>query len=105
MKPFRYRLIDARVLCAALCWTTIHACSEAQAVESPEVAVDREALDLGKECGFVCPGDTDASGVKVKGLAEGNTSISGVPSVDGFFASVVSYQTLGSKAKPTSAWS
>jgi hypothetical protein len=95
MKRFRYRLIDALVLNGALCCLGlgVHACGEANASESPEVAVKSEALDLGKECGFVCPGDTDASGVKVKGLAEGNISISGVPSVDGFFASVVSYQT------------
>ncbi|HKP59770.1 MAG TPA: hypothetical protein VJV78_23765 [Polyangiales bacterium] len=45
-----------------------------------------------KECGFVCPGDTDADGKKVKGVLEGNAAISGVASVDAFFAAVNNFR-------------
>jgi hypothetical protein len=48
--------------------------------------------DLAKQCGFVCPGDKDENGVTVKGIVDGNASISGVPSVDGFFQSVINFQ-------------
>jgi hypothetical protein len=42
--------------------------------------------DLAKQCGLVCPGDAD-------GVASGNASISGVASLDGFFASCIRFQT------------
>jgi hypothetical protein len=45
-----------------------------------------------KECGFVCPGDEDADGNVVKGVLEGNAAISGVASVDAFFATVNNFR-------------
>lgn len=42
-------------------------------------------------CGFTCPGDT-VDGVKIGGVAEGNASISGVPSVDAFFSATIAFQ-------------
>ena len=91
----RYRLRDAVAMYGALCGLGlgIHGCGEAQALEpSPEVAVNVEALDLAKECGFVCPGDTDVEGKKVLGIKDGRASISGVADVDAFFASVINFQ-------------
>ena len=99
MKRFEYQLIRALFTSGAIAGigTAIHGCgSAAQAVDTPQVGVTAQAIgigDLGKQCGFVCPGGTDADGVKVKTLLEGNASISGVPSVDGFFSSVVDFQT------------
>lgn len=43
-------------------------------------------------CGFTCPGDT-VDGVKIGGVAEGNASISGVPSVDAFFSATIAFQS------------
>src|SRR3954471_13317447 len=48
--------------------------------------------DALKECGFVCPGDKDADGHVVKGVLEGNAAISGVASVDAFFAAVNNFR-------------
>jgi len=45
-----------------------------------------------KVCNFTCPGDT-VDGTKIGGVAEGNASISGVPSVDAFFSATVAFQT------------
>jgi hypothetical protein len=43
-------------------------------------------------CGFTCPGDT-VDDVKIGGVAEGNASISGVPSVDAFFSATLAFQS------------
>jgi hypothetical protein len=70
-------------------------CSAAQAGTSPEVAVSEQALDLGELaslCGLACPGQENDKGVEIKGVAEGNAAISGVASVDAFFAAVIKYQ-------------
>jgi hypothetical protein len=48
--------------------------------------------DLGKFCGFTCPGDS-VDGTKIGGVAEGNASISGVPSVDAFFSATIAFRT------------
>ena len=48
--------------------------------------------DVLKECGFVCPGQKDAEGNVVKGVLEGNAAISGVASVDAFFAAVNNFR-------------
>ena len=72
-------------------------CSEPEVV-TLEPGTTSQALDLNdakevaKECGLVCPGDTTKDGVTVRGIAEGNASISGVSSVDAFFASVLHFQ-------------
>jgi hypothetical protein len=99
MKRFEYQLIRALFTSGAIAGmcTAIHGCGDAaQAVDAPQVGVITQPLgltELKQQCGFVCPGDTDADGVKVKTLLEGNASISGVPSVDGFFSSVLDFQT------------
>jgi hypothetical protein len=99
MKRFEYQLIRALFTSGALAGmcTAIHGCGEtAQAVDAPQVGVIAQPLgltELAQQCGFVCPGGTDADGVKVKTLLEGNASISGVPAVDGFFSSVLDFQT------------
>jgi hypothetical protein len=72
-------------------------CSAAQAETSlePDVAVSQQALDLGELgsiCGLACPGQKNEKGVEIKGVAEGNAAISGVPSVDAFFAAVIKFQ-------------
>jgi hypothetical protein len=43
-------------------------------------------------CGFTCPGD-EVDGDTIAGVAEGNASISGVPSVDAFFSATIAFQT------------
>jgi len=101
MKRFRYGPLSALLAASALggigTSLSVSGCGVAQAKESPEVGLTQQAIDIGdltnlaKQCGFVCPGDTDAEGNKVLGLVEGNASISGVPSVDGFFSSVLRY--------------
>src|SRR4051812_15597710 len=72
-------------------------CSAAQAGSGPEpdVAVSEQALDLGglaSLCGLACPGQKDDKGVEIKGVADGNAAISGVASVDAFFAAVIRFQ-------------
>lgn len=99
MKRFRYRPLSALCMIGAVCGIglSMGGCDVAQANDAPVVGVDQEALDIGdltnlaKQCGFVCPGDKDADGKLVEGLVEGNASISGVPSVDGFFSSVLHF--------------
>src|SRR5262245_42871146 len=72
------------------------ACSSAQAgTPTPEVDVSEQALDLdglASLCGLACPGQKDEKGNTIKGIAEGNAAISGIASVDAFFAAVVRYQ-------------
>ena len=97
MKRFRYRPLSALCMLGAICGIGIgvSGCEVARANDTPEVGLKQEAIDLGdlgdlaKQCGFVCPGD---KGADIKGLIEGNASISGVPSVDGFFTSVLKFQ-------------
>jgi hypothetical protein len=43
-------------------------------------------------CGLGCPGET-VSGVTIKGVADGNSAISGVASVDAFFASAINFES------------
>ena len=54
-------------------------------------AVDDVAGEVAKACGLGCPGD-EVGGVKIRGLDEGNASISGVARVDTFFESVLNYR-------------
>jgi hypothetical protein len=48
--------------------------------------------EIARQCGLACPGKKDAEGVEVKGVLEGNASISGVAQVDAFFASVNNFR-------------
>jgi hypothetical protein len=43
-------------------------------------------------CGLACPGEKDNEGELIKGVLEGNASISGVAKVDAFFASVNNFR-------------
>jgi hypothetical protein len=97
MKSFRFRLVERLAAATALCALAVGAagCDVASASTGRGVGVSEQALtgdDLLKACGLVCPGDTDDKGVKLTGIAEGNAAISGVPSVDAFFASVIHFQ-------------
>jgi hypothetical protein len=60
-------------------------------VDKVKDAAGQAAEQVAKACGLGCPGD-DVGGVKVRGLAQGNASISGVAQVDAFFASVLDYK-------------
>lgn len=77
-------------------------CTPAKAEDVRDVGLVRQAAvsdvvkTAAKACGLACPGDTDDKGVKIKGIADGNASISGVASVDAFFGSVVSFQNAAS---------
>jgi len=46
---------------------------------------------LAGACGLGCPGDT-VQGVKLAGVAEGSSSISGIQKVDSFFSAVLGFQ-------------
>jgi hypothetical protein len=83
MKSFPYRLLAKTVAAATL---ILVGC--AQAAPSPSVSATQAPLldDLAAQCGLACP---------AKGIADGNAQISGVASVDAFFASVVSFQATG----------
>ena len=59
----------------------VAACGEDGGLEDP----------LKKLCGFTCPGDT-VDDTKIGGVAEGNASITGVPSVDAFFSATIAFQ-------------
>lgn len=48
--------------------------------------------EVARQCGLACPGKKDVDGVEIKGVLEGNTSISGVAQVDAFFASVNNFR-------------
>jgi hypothetical protein len=94
---FQSRLVERLAAASALCALAASAvgCSAANASTDPGVGVSNQALtgdDLLKQCGLVCPGDTDDKGVKLTGIAEGNAAISGTASVDAFFASVIHFQ-------------
>jgi hypothetical protein len=99
MKRFRYRLIQACAALAATCGLGVGAAGGGEVLaqdNGAKVALKQEALDFSdllKQCGFACPGDTDAEGVKIKTLVEGNSSISGVASVDAFFGSVLNFRS------------
>ena len=60
--------------------------------ENPLDDVGDLVTTLGKACGLACPGDKDTEGVQIKGVLEGNASISGVAKVDAFFASVNNFR-------------
>ena len=97
MKSFRLRLVERLAAAAALCTLGVGAsgCDVASASAGPSVGVTQQALDfddLLKECGLICPGEKDKEGFELKGVAEGSAAISGVPSVDAFFASVIHFQ-------------
>ncbi|MET0389609.1 MAG: hypothetical protein ABW321_26790 [Polyangiales bacterium] len=71
------------------------ACERAQAIEPRPVTSAAQQLELGelaRECGFVCPGERDTDGIEVKGIVDGNASISGVAAIDGVFSSVINYE-------------
>ncbi len=102
MKRFQYRPVERLARRPFQCITALSAvvalagaaagCSEAKAGNN--VVATQQALDLSglaAQCGLVCPGDKDADGITVKGIAEGNAGISGVASIDAFFQSVVSF--------------
>jgi hypothetical protein len=97
MKPFKYRRLTALLTFGAISGigSSLGSSSEAFAADTPDVGLSQQALDLedlAKQCGFACPGDTDADGIKIKTLLEGNASVSGIPSIDGFFGSVLNFQ-------------
>jgi hypothetical protein len=97
MKPFKYRRLTALLTFGAISGigTSVGSGNEAYAADTPVVGVSRQALDLedlARQCGFACPGDEGENGVVIKTLAEGNAAVSGIPSVDGFFNSVLSFQ-------------
>jgi hypothetical protein len=48
---------------------------------NPINPLDDVAAGLAKACGLACPGEKDADGAVVKGVLEGNASISGVAKV------------------------
>ena len=94
---FQYRLAQRSAVIVAACSLLGGAagCGQAEARTQPPVASTAQALDvtdIAAQCGLVCPGGTDDKGVEVKGIAEGNAAISGVASVDAFFASVINFQ-------------
>jgi hypothetical protein len=78
-------------------------CNEAQAGAGRDVAVVEQRLDLEdlgaaadalrQQCDLVCPGEKNSNNVTVEGIARGNAAISGVASVDSFFASVINFQS------------
>jgi hypothetical protein len=45
-----------------------------------------------KACGLACPGQKDSEGETIKGVLEGNASISGVAKVDAFFATANNFR-------------
>ena len=97
MKPFNYRPLTALLAFGAVSGIgpNLAGGGGAYAADTPDVGLVQQEIDLGDlagQCGFACPGDEDADGNKVKTLAEGNVNISGIPSIDGFFASVVNFQ-------------
>jgi hypothetical protein len=99
MKRFRYRPLTALLTFGAICGigTSVGGGNEAYAADTPDVGLSQQALDIGDlaaMCGYVCPGGKDGSGNVIKTIAEGNASVSGIASVDAFFASVVNYQLV-----------
>jgi hypothetical protein len=58
---------------------------------NPINPLDNLAKEAAKACGLGCPGDK-IDGVEIKGVLEGNASISGVAQVDAFFASVNNFR-------------
>lgn len=98
MKPFKYRPLTALLTLGAISGigSSVGSGNEAHAADTPVVGVSRQSLvdleDLAQQCGFACPGDKDENGVTIKTLAQGNAAISGIPSIDGFFNSVLNFQ-------------
>lgn len=72
-------------------------CSAAQADDVRSVGLVKQAIDgpladAAALCGLGCPGDKDDKGATIKGIAQGNAAISGVASIDAFFASVIRFK-------------
>jgi hypothetical protein len=93
------RLVERGLALAAIAALAASAagCSSAQAGDVPNVGVSQQGLDgplasLAAACGLGCPGDEDDKGVEIKGVADGNAAISGVASIDAFFASVIRFK-------------
>lgn len=85
MKRFSYCIVGLTILgLAGSCGT--------DADGNPINPLDKVASELARQCGLVCPGEKDSEGVEVKGVLEGNASISGVAKVDAFFASVNNFR-------------
>ena len=88
---FRYRLVGRLATTVSIGALALGAssCSEAAEAKGPEVATTQQAqslADLAEQCGL----DIEC---KAGGIAEGNAKVSGVASVDAFFASVINFQT------------
>jgi hypothetical protein len=79
------------------------ACTPAQASDIREVDLNQQGQlveplkSLAAVCGLGCPGDEDDEGVEIKGIVEGNAAISGVASVDAFFASVIRFKAVSKR--------
>jgi hypothetical protein len=92
MNRFRRRLTGGLTagVAVGLIATQLSGCAQdAHASDAPEVAVTAQPQlggleEIAEMCGFGCPDE---------GIAEGNASISGVASVDGFFSSVINFQS------------
>jgi hypothetical protein len=80
MKRFEIRLVGLTVALAGL---SLSSCSDDGT--NPLSGVPGPLKELAKQCGI----DVDC---EAGGIAEGNASISGVPSVDAFFQSVINFQ-------------
>lgn len=87
MKTFSYRYWLLTTTTVAAATLALVGCS--QAPQPSQVVATQAPLleDLAKQCGLECA---------AKGIADGNAQISGVASVDAFFASVISFQATGS---------
>ncbi len=95
MNRFRRKLTGGLTagVAVGLIATQLSGCAQDAHASSPEVAKTTQALEIPdaiksvvEQCGL----DVNCEG---GGIAEGRASISGVPSVDAFFAAVVNFQT------------
>jgi hypothetical protein len=74
------------------CGTDVsNALGDGGVLDKAKDTVGAVAGEIAKACGLGCPGD-DVGGVKVRGIEDGNASISGVAQVDSFFESVLNYR-------------
>lgn len=80
MKRFGYSIMGLAVMTVSL------SCGK-----DGDGGLDPLITGLAAQCGLACPGGK-LDGVVVKGVADGNAAISGVPSVDAFFGAVVNFQ-------------
>ncbi len=85
MKRFSYMLVGLTLLgLSGSCGTDENG--------DPIIPGGKIVEEIAKACGLACPGDKDSEGVEIKGVLEGNASISGVAKVDAFFASVNNFR-------------